>query len=623
MLRRFFGDESGNYMLLTAAAIVPIMGGLAVAVDYSEMSSQRQETLNALDAAGIATARFMVSGTVTDDATKAYAKSFFEANLGSVKPADTLLTVVLPQNNAGGGTLKLTAGLKYKPYFFPTFAWMIGKGGTGSTDLDFAATSEVRLKNTLEVALVLDNSGSMAYIGTGSGKKRIDLLKEASKQLVDTIAGQAALMKQISKPVQFALVPFSASVNIGPDKSTATWMDQDGLSPIHHEYFDWTTFTASNKKVVKDAAGFYYKKGTGWGAEANQKVTRFTLYSRDILRVTNSSGTKAPYASWAGCVEARPSPYNTNDAAPSTATPATLFVPMFGPDEPGDVWNTSPSTTFNTYSASNNWWNDVSEDGTTSYGTIRQKYMPKYFTVAPYGATNAATGEEGPNASCTTKPITVLTDVSTTAGQTAIKASIDAMSPTGATNVPEGMAWGWRVLSSGVPFTEGRLDTEKGNDKVVIVLTDGQNTYYTPSSLGFSDPANDKSTYSAYGYAGKWNSAVYATSRIFLGTSSNVSKTDYSNANYTKAMNEQFKTLCDNAKATGVLVMTVSLDLNSGDTTEKAQMDALKACSSDSRFRKDPTTGLAAKLYWNATGGNLADKFKEIADELSNLRIVG
>ena len=34
-------------------------------------------------------------------------------------------------------------------------------------------------------------------------------------------------------------------------------------------------------------------------------------------------------------------------------------------------------------------------------------------------------------------------------------------------------------------------------------------------------------------------------------------------------------------------------------------------------------SGKAVKLYWNATGGNLADKFKEIANELSNLRIVG
>jgi hypothetical protein len=30
-----------------------------------------------------------------------------------------------------------------------------------------------------------------------------------------------------------------------------------------------------------------------------------------------------------------------------------------------------------------------------------------------------------------------------------------------------------------------------------------------------------------------------------------------------------------------------------------------------------------AKLFWNTTGGNLAQTFKDIANELSNLRIVG
>ena len=54
-------------------------------------------------------------------------RSFFEANLGTVAPANTTLTVLLPQNNTGGGTLKLTAGLKYRPYFFPAFAELIGK----------------------------------------------------------------------------------------------------------------------------------------------------------------------------------------------------------------------------------------------------------------------------------------------------------------------------------------------------------------------------------------------------------------------------------------------------------------------------------------------------------------
>jgi hypothetical protein len=52
-------------------------------------------------------------------------------------------------------------------------------------------------------------------------------------------------------------------------------------------------------------------------------------------------------------------------------------------------------------------------------------------------------------------------------------------------------------------------------------------------------------------------------------------------------------------------------------------MDALKTCSSDSRFRKDPTdASKPAKLFWNATGATLSDNFKEIANELSNLRVV-
>src|SRR5262249_24587716 len=147
------------------------MGGLALAVDYTQMATQRQETLNALDAAGIATARRIVEGADGTQAT-AYAKEFFEANLGSVEPANTALSVVLPQNNTGGGTLKLCAALTYKPFLFPAFAKMIQK--TGTTDFGFSTCSEVRLKNTLEVALVLDNSGSMGETGRGSGKKRID-----------------------------------------------------------------------------------------------------------------------------------------------------------------------------------------------------------------------------------------------------------------------------------------------------------------------------------------------------------------------------------------------------------------------------------------------------------------
>jgi Flp pilus assembly protein TadG len=634
MLRRFFGDRRGNYALLTAVAIVPIMGGLALAVDYSEMAKQRQETLNALDAAGIATARRIIDGA-SDDEAKAYARTFFEANLGSVDPANTKLTVTLPQNNAGGGTLVLSAALKYKPYFFPTFANLIGKSANPN-GIDFSATSEVRLKNTLEVALVLDNSGSMSDKGTGSGQKRIDLLKAAAKQLVDTLAGQAALMKQVSKPVQFALVPFSASVNVGPQYATESWMDQDGISPVQHENFNWSRMPAGYE--ITASGGAYYKTGNSWGTQKGERVTRFTLY-KDMQRITGyhqeQTGTTtqqqcsgswpnrqchnvtvpvytnvadyAAYASWTGCVETRPYPYNVNDATPSTATPATLFVPEFAPDE-------TDNTDSRGRKASNSYW----ADGLSGTGNdlTRQQNAAKYYTPAPSG-TSAPASDAGPNESCTTSPITPLTDVSTATGQTAIKASIDAMAPTGNTNVPEGMAWGWRVLSSTAPFTEGRPETEKGNDKVVIVLTDGANTYSTVSA----DLAGNKSTYAAFGYAGQ-TTPGYSYPRIFQGTSNAVSKTDYSDDNYTKAMDEQFATLCDNAKAAGIMVMTVSLDLRTTNTAENKAITALKACASNSRYRVD-SSGNPVKLYWNTTGSQLSDTFKDIANELSNLRIVG
>ena len=54
-VRGFLTDRRGNYALMTALAMVPLMGGLAVAVDFGEMNRQKQRVANALDAAGIAT----------------------------------------------------------------------------------------------------------------------------------------------------------------------------------------------------------------------------------------------------------------------------------------------------------------------------------------------------------------------------------------------------------------------------------------------------------------------------------------------------------------------------------------------------------------------------------------
>ncbi|PBC02568.1 pilus assembly protein TadG-related protein [Mesorhizobium sp. WSM3860] len=650
---RFCRDRRGNYALVTAIAMVPLMGALAIAVDLTELNRQKQMVLNALDAANFAAARRLAEGA-TNDQIKAYAVDFFNANLNTIDPADVSLNITLPTSQAGGGLLTMSATLTYRPYFYPASAMLVGVDEVDAKKpVELEMKSQVRLKNTLEVAMVLDNSGSMSTKGSGTGQKRIDLLKQAANQLVDTLAQQAAQIKQIDNPVQFSLVPFAASVNVGPDNDNASWMDVYGLSTNANENFDWSTLNAANKHAQK-INGIWYKNGTGWGTEEGQALTRFSLY-RDMKVVTSHerivgsrrvvcdeyrsnntckrshneydyNDTYGPFASWQGCVEVRPYPYNVDDTPASggpnntgigVGDPATMFVPMFAPDEPGNQWKVTqdpdePNPL--TYGAANSWWND---DPSSITGKTRQSNMAKYFMPRPINAPVLATGA-GPNYSCTTTPITPLTDVTNADGLAAIKAAVDLMQPNGNTNVPEGMAWGWRTVSSTEPFAEGRPETERGNDKVVIVLTDGENTYSTVSS----DPAGNKSTYAAYGYTGVGYNGTSVT-RLFGGTSSDIGQFNYSSGNYTNALNEQMAKLCDHAKAANIMVMTVALDMSSTDAGDKKAMDALKTCSSDSRFRKDPADpSKPAKLFWNATGATLSDNFKEIANELSNLRVV-
>lgn len=622
MIRKFLKDKRGNYALLTVAAMVPIMGAVALAVDYAEVLRQREAVRNALDAAGMATARRILDGA-TDPQLRTYAQDFFNANLGGISPSNAPLTVNLPNTTVGGGTLELEAKLKYQPYFLPVAAALLGKS-SDDLNLNFVVKSGIRLKNTLEVALVLDNSGSMDFVGTGTGKKRMVLLKQAAAQLVDSLAKQAELIKQIERPVQFAVVPFAASVNVGPANATQSWMDTNGLSPVHYENFTFPVTIAANKEI-KSSGGYVRKVGKGWGADEGKIFTRLSLYD-DIKVYSNTGKTQTkPFTSWQGCVETRPAPYNMLDTTPSSSHPETYFVPMFAPDE----WDKTKNTNKQDVSALNSWWSDNTAyaDNTPANAANRQRDLAKYYNVIGAYNSTIASGK-GPHYSCTTQPITPLTDVSKAAGLTTVKNAIDAMVPDGATNVPEGLAWGWRALSSGPPFTGGRAETEKGNDKIAIVLTDGANTYYSLGFFGVTDLAGSKSSYSAYGYAGQ-KAAGANDPRLFMDQPTGFNKTLHTEDNYTLAMNNHMATTCNNAKTIGgIIVITVALDLNPtvGTASEKkatqSQIDGLKSCASESRFRKD-ANGKPEKLFFNTTSGDLADTFKRIADELSNLRIIG
>ena len=204
-----------------------------------------------------------------------------------------------------------------------------------------------------------------------------------------------------------------------------------------------------------------------------------------------------PFASWQGCVEARPYPYNTTDDPASGGSnntgigfgdPATMFVPMFAPDEPGNHWYLTQDPDEAqpvTYGASNNWWND---DPSSSTGRSRAAEHGEVLHAAPDQRTGAAARGPGRTTAARRSRSRRLPTSPCRKGSQPSTRRSTAWPRTAIPTCRKGMAWGWRTVSSGEPFTEGRPDSEKGNDKVVIVLTDGANTYTAPNN----DPARQQ-----------------------------------------------------------------------------------------------------------------------------------
>ncbi len=604
MSLRFAKDERGNFAMIMALVLVPLLLAGMVAVDSANLMRVRNNVQASLDAAALAVGRRFSTGE-SQTVVQVYGAQVFTANLTALSADAVNFDVAFPKDKTTDQQIQATAGFTYKSLFGVIASRLTGDDWDQN---QYTLSSSVRLKNTIEVALVLDNSRSMDETRSGSTKKRIDLLKEAASQLVETMAAQSTLITHVENPVQFSLVPFAGSVNVGPQYLNAAWMDPEGRSPVNLENFTLPVTIDSTRKIEEKpvGSGRYYKSGTGWGERNNKPYSRAELYADLSLR------SKETWLPWQGCVESRPGTYALDVTPPSDNNPDTLFVPMFGPAE---YYNTDSRGNV-TSTVLNSWWQD---DTSLAYSP-RQSDLKKYYLrdsldkIYRGGRSNGG----GPNYSCTSSPLTPLTDVTTEQGMKTIQTAITAMVPSGGTNVPEAMAWGWRTIVRGAPFTEARPSTERGNDKVVIVLTDGANTYYKYDGLAGSGPdrAANFSYYSAHGYTARITKH-YSQARLFQESGVSVSQ---NNSTYTKAMNARFAKLCDNAKSANIIVMTVALDLSETNSTEKAQIDLLRSCSSNSRVRME--SGRPAKLFWNSTGGELSETFRQIGDELSNLRIV-
>jgi Flp pilus assembly protein TadG len=486
--------------------------------------SNRNNLQDALDAAALAVAHLPSnSSQATITAT---AQAWLNANTRNTSLGAVTLTTTM-----GTQQVDLVAS--------STINTMLGSLGSfgGLSQLPVTAHSTVKWGlNHIELALVLDNTGSM------SQDNKLSSLQSAASSLVDTLSASAT---QSGDPnaLKIGVVPFSDAVNVGATYQNASWMT--GTMPA------------------------------AYGTDVFSSATnRFTMLSK--MHVT-----------WGGCVEDRPMPYDVQDTAPTSSNGATMFIPYFAPDEPDDTF-TYYGTTYAAYD------NNYIADGTSSTNwQTRQGSSSKYTNATPSSAGGTWTGQTmGPNYGCGTAPLLRLTTSVST-----VKTKLNAMVASGNTHIPIGMAWGWHVLSPNAPFADGAAYGTANTIKIVVLVTDGQNTYTTGynnktcvNSGGYYNcGTTDNSFYSALGYV--WQNRISTNAGDF--------------SNPAAALDDRLAKICSNMKAQNIVIYAVPVEV-----TDPNIKTLLSNCASS-----------ADKYIDVASSSQLAAAFNNIAGSISALRI--
>jgi Flp pilus assembly protein TadG len=508
-----YRTRGGGVAVTFALALIPMsMLGLA-AVDFHRASSVKMQLQDALDAATLAAAR---STATTQAGIQTIGANVLKANLKSFTDVSLTSSSFVLGND---GTVTSTAYVDVKPLIANLFL---------GSDMPVKAEAIVkRANNKIELALVLDNTGSMA------SSNKLTNTKTAATGLINTLAAAAARTTE-TDAVRISLVPFSISVRLPTTYKTATWMDQNAASPIND-----LIFTQGNASTVNHA-------------------NRWTLFNNMNI-------------SWAGCVESRKYPYDVQDTAPTTATPATLFTPFFAPDEP-DVSDYSNDSTWKNYDTTNNYIDDglSANSGNKNWWT-RQGRTAKYVS----SGLNTSNGK-GPNMGCTMQPLSRLTT-----DYNSLKTSINAMVATGNTNVPMGLVWGWHTISPNTPFADGKAYGTDKLKKIIVLMTDGENTY------GDANNPNE-SFYIGLGY-------------IFQNRLGITSGTE---SQRRAKMDARMAELCTNIKAKNIELYVIGVMVDSYTSS------LLSACATDS-----------AHYFDVSQSSQLTDVFNTIAGSIANMHL--
>ncbi|MGN6573323.1 MAG: pilus assembly protein TadG-related protein [Pseudolabrys sp.] len=269
-LFNFGAERSGNVAITFAIATLPIIGGVGAAVDYSHANSVKVALQAALDS----TALMLSKEAVTDSSAQlqSNAVKYFKALF--TRPEGTNIVVTATYTTTGGSQVVVNGQADVPTTFM---------GIMGFNKITVGGSSTAKWGSTrLRVALVLDNTGSMADDG------KMTALKSATKNLLTQLQSAAGT----NGDVYVSIIPFAKDVNVGSSNYNANWID-------------WTSWNSANTVC----SGFQFGNFCfGQQTAANHNTWNGCVTDR---------GTNNPPGTTSG--------YDQKADAPNTSVTASLF----------------------------------------------------------------------------------------------------------------------------------------------------------------------------------------------------------------------------------------------------------------------------------------------------------
>ncbi|MBP0616397.1 TadE/TadG family type IV pilus assembly protein [Jiella mangrovi] len=395
-LGRFAAANGGNFGLIFGLSAVPLILGIGGAVDYSNALREKSSVQAAADSAALTAAKY--SGN-DEKARIERADMYFKANLD-------------PDIEVQSTALKKVDG---SWVYDATFSMPTAFLGLISIDkLDMAVQSVVKQSDTpLDIALVLDSTGSMEYYG------KMTQLKAAVNLFLDNFDDVSEEAK-----VQVAMIPFDYQIRIDdanmtmlePPKADCRFLSEPDKGYCNSGDDGFVLGTGETYYAGRDRSSHRYIKYYYTASDTPDQVLKITRYTYSCKKRTYSDCTISDaslvysrdetltkvYGNYSGCIMDRLQPYDTT---PDVA---------------------------------------VSSDAETLY-------------------TRSAA------CSSSLQPVVGLTD-----DFDGLRTAVAKLTPSGTTNIAIGVQWGMEALTSANPLQGANSDTR--TKKIMVVLTDGDNT---------------------------------------------------------------------------------------------------------------------------------------------------